>query len=138
MVGGTRSTPGGFYQGEGSGTYGGQGPPPPPPPPPQQPTLAQMYATQTEILRQLTQDRQQYQPRHGGHRYQQAQVADYQDFLGTQPPVFTPSDEPLDADAWIRVLESKFALITAPLSEESKARFMAQQLRGIAKIWWDE
>jgi hypothetical protein len=60
MVGGTRSTPGGFYQGEGSGTTGGQGPPPPPPPPPN-PTLAQVFAAQNEILRQLAQGQQQFQ-----------------------------------------------------------------------------
>src|SRR5579883_1000809 len=149
MVGGTRSTPGGFYQGEGSGTNGDQEPqgPPPPPPPPLNPTLAQVFAAQNEILRQLAQGQQQlaqgqqqfqqYQQQQGGRRHQPAQEAGYQDFLATQPPVFIPSEEPLDADAWIKTIESKFALISAPCAESNKALFAAQQLRGAAKLWWD-
>jgi hypothetical protein len=29
----------------------------------------------------------------------------YQDFLKTNPPTFTPTAEPLDAEHWLRVLE---------------------------------
>ena len=29
----------------------------------------------------------------------------YQDFLKTHPPTFTLTDEPLDAEHWIRILE---------------------------------
>jgi hypothetical protein len=43
----------------------------------------------------------------------------------------------MDADAWIRTIESKFSLLTAPCSEANKARFAAQQLRGAARLWWD-
>jgi hypothetical protein len=46
-------------------------------------------------------------------------------------------DEPLDADAWLRTIESKFALLSAPCSDENKVLFAAQQLRGTARIWWD-
>jgi hypothetical protein len=63
--------------------------------------------------------------------------ASYQDFLSTQPPLFHKADEPLDADAWLRTIESKFALLSAPCSDENKALFAAQQLRGTARIWWD-
>jgi hypothetical protein len=65
-------------------------------------------------------------------------VASYQDFLGTQPPTFSRAEEPLDADAWIRTIESKFTLLTVPCSEASKARFAAQQLHGSAHLWWDQ
>ena len=61
----------------------------------------------------------------------------YQDFLGTQPPLFTKADEPLDADAWIRTIESKFSLLTTPCSKANKTRYAAQQLRGLARMWWD-
>jgi hypothetical protein len=44
----------------------------------------------------------------------------------------------LDADAWLRTIESKFALLSAPCSEENKALFAAQQLRGTARLWWDQ
>ena len=65
-------------------------------------------AIQTELLRQLVQG-QQNLPRqqHGGR---DAQLAGYQEFFGTQPPLFSRTDEPLDADAWLRTIESKFAL----------------------------
>jgi hypothetical protein len=43
----------------------------------------------------------------------------------------------LDADAWLRTIESKFALLFASCSDENKARFAAQQLRGTARLWWD-
>ena len=61
----------------------------------------------------------------------------YQDFFGTQPPLFHQTDEPLDADAWLRTIESKFALLPVPCSEANKTLFAAQQLRGTARIWWD-
>ena len=54
------------------------------------------------------------------------QVAGYSDFLSTQPPLFSKTEDPLDADAWIRTIESKFALLTAPYSEASKDLFAAQ------------
>jgi hypothetical protein len=34
-------------------------------------------------------------------------------------------------------MESKFALLTIPCADSSKAHFAAQQLRGAARIWWD-
>ena len=46
-------------------------------------------------------------------------------------------DEPLDADAWFWTIESKFALLPVPCSEANKTLFAAKQLRGTARIWWD-
>jgi hypothetical protein len=43
----------------------------------------------------------------------------------------------LDADAWFRTIEFKFALLTIPCADSNKAHFAAQQLRGAACIWWD-
>jgi hypothetical protein len=43
----------------------------------------------------------------------------------------------LDADAWLHIIESKFALLTIPCADASKASFAAQQLHGAARIWWD-
>ena len=98
---------------------GGNGDPPPPPPPV---GIAEVLAAPTEILQQLVQAQQQ--PRGGNHAHQ-AQEASYQDFLCTQPPLFTKADEPLDADAWIRTIESKFSLLTTPCSEANKTRYAA-------------
>jgi hypothetical protein len=93
-------------------------------------------ARQTELLNQLVQNQM-------GHFRQQSQDRDepmsasYQDFLSTQPPLFHKADEPLDTDAWLRTIESKFALLPAPCSDENKTLFAAQQLRGTARLWWD-
>jgi hypothetical protein len=51
--------------------------------------------------------------------------------------LFHKTEEPLDADAWLRTIESKFALLSAPCSEANKALFAAQQLHGTTRIWWD-
>ena len=125
MVGPTRGHPKGFGNASGSGS---QQPPPPPPP-----NFAEYLAAQTELLRQLVQGQQQ----RGGRNDHQPQSAMYPDFFGTQPPLFNRMEEPLDADAWIKTIESKFDLLTVPCSEANKARFAAQQLRGSARLWWD-
>jgi hypothetical protein len=57
--------------------------------------------------------------------------------LSTQPPLFTKAEDPLDADVWLRVVESKFPLLTGDCPDDTKARFAAQQLRGPAQTWWD-
>jgi hypothetical protein len=53
------------------------------------------------------------------------------------PPQFTGTEEPLDADAWIRAIEAMFAVFTLPCSEERKAKFAALQLHGSALMWWE-
>ena len=117
MVGPTCGTPGGF-QASGSGE-------PPPPPPPS--GFAEVLATQTELLRQIIQGQQQQNhQQQGGRNDHQPQSAMYSDFFGTQPPLFNKMEEPLDADAWIKTIESKFDLLTVPSSEANKAHFAAQ------------
>ena len=51
--------------------------------------------------------------------------------------MFHKTEEPLDADAWIRAIESKFTLLTNPCSEANKARFAVQRLGGISLLWWE-
>ena len=127
MVGATHGTPDGFGQPSGSGS---QQPPPPPL------DVAEFLATQNELLRQFAQGRK-FQQQRDGHNVHQPQAASYLDFLGTQPPVFNMTEEPLDADAWIRTIESKFSLLVVPCSDANKALFAAQQLRSIARLCWD-
>ena len=129
MVGSTRGNPEGFCHGQASGS---QQPPPPPP------NLAEVMALQTELIRQLVQG-QQNQPRsqQRGRDDHIPPAPGYQDFFGTQPPLFHKTDEPLNADAWLRTIESKFALLAVPCSEANKTLFATQQLHGTARIWWD-
>jgi hypothetical protein len=61
----------------------------------------------------------------------------YDKFRAMRPPLFTKAEEPLEADAFIRALEAMFSIFALPCSEENKAGFAAQQLRGEALIWWE-
>ena len=110
MVGSIRGTPEGFSHGQASGS---QQPPPPPP------NWVEVMALQTELIRQLVQG-QQNQPRsqQRGRDDYIPQAAGYQEFFGTQPPLFHKTDEPLDADAWLRTIESKFVLLPVPCSKQ--------------------
>jgi hypothetical protein len=109
---------------------------PPPPPPP--PTMQELMAQQNEILRQLAQ--RQPPPQHygGGDHHQRPPAATtYQEFLNTQPPLFTRAEDPLDADMWLRVVESKFPLLNGVCLDGAKVYFATQQLCGPARTWWD-
>jgi hypothetical protein len=107
-----------------------------PPPPP--PTMQELMAQQNEILRQLAQ--RQPPPQHyggGDHHQRPPAAATYQEFLNAQPPLFTRAEDPLDADVWLRVVESKFPLLNGVSSDVTKVRFATQQLHGPARTWWD-
>jgi hypothetical protein len=105
-------------------------------PPLAPPNLVEVMARQIELLNQLVQA-QMGQFHHQSRGRDEHPSANYQDFLSTQPPLFHKADEPLDADAWLHTIESKFALLSAPCSDENKALFAAQKLRGTTRIWWD-
>jgi hypothetical protein len=62
-------------------------------------------------------------------------VATYQEFLSTQPLLFTRAKDPLDADVWLRVVESKFPLLNGDCSDVTKVRIATQQLRGPTWTW---
>ncbi|WVZ92091.1 hypothetical protein U9M48_038181 [Paspalum notatum var. saurae] len=62
------------------------------------------------------------------------QESSYTDFAALQPPIFTTAPDPLDADDWLRIIESKFSLLPH-LSEQQKARFAAQCLHGPSGAW---
>jgi hypothetical protein len=83
-------------------------------------------ARQTELLDMLVQAQQHqfHSPQRGREEHPSA-------------PLFHKTEEPLDANAWLRTIESKFALLSVPCSEANKTLFAAQQLRGTVRIWWD-
>jgi hypothetical protein len=90
-----------------------------PPPPPPSPTVQELMAQQNEILRQLLQ-RQPHPQQYGGGQPQRPPVAaTYQEFLSTQLPLFTKAEDPLDADVWLRVVESKFPLLTGDCPDDT-------------------
>jgi hypothetical protein len=58
----------------------------------------------------------------------------YTDFLVTHPPMFAEAIDPLEADNYLRIIESTFGLLHC--SKIQKTLFAAQQLRGPASAWW--
>jgi hypothetical protein len=135
MVRPTHITPNGF------GTLGSGDPPPPP-----MTSAEELLTAQTEVLRQLLQTQQQMaqhiqhleqRPPHGANHEGPHTVTTYTQFIGLKPPTFAKAEEPLDAEAWVRAIEAKFAAFTQPCFEERKANFATLQLRGEALMWWE-
>jgi hypothetical protein len=88
--------------------------------------VRELMAHQNEILRQLLQ-RQPHPQQYGGGQPQRPLAATtYEEFLSMQPPLFTKAEDPLDADVWLRVLESKFPLLTGACPDDTKTRIAAQ------------
>jgi hypothetical protein len=79
---------------------------------------------QTELLRQLVANSTR-----GGNGARNAPApapTTYNDFAATHPPLFTEAGEPLEADHWLRVMESKFGLLRC--TDVQKTLF--------ASAWW--
>ncbi|GJM87730.1 hypothetical protein PR202_ga03715 [Eleusine coracana subsp. coracana] len=62
------------------------------------------------------------------------QNSSYSDFLATRPPTFSSTTEPMEAENFLRMLESKFGLLNC--TPVQKTLFAAQQLHGAAGAWW--
>jgi hypothetical protein len=58
----------------------------------------------------------------------------YTDFLATHPPTFAEATDLLEADNWLHIIESKFALLHC--TKYRKTLFAAQQLHGPTSVWW--
>ena len=101
------------------------------PPPPELSTLVTQQAQLIQLLSQDRQDRRD-EGRRGGSP---PQDHSYPDFEALWPPVFTTARDPLDADDWLRTIESKFGLLPR-LTEQQKAQFAAQLLQGAVGAWW--
>jgi hypothetical protein len=74
---------------------------------------------------------------HGGNGARNALApapTTYNDFAATHPLLFTEAGEPLEADHWLRAIDSKFGLLRC--TEVQKTLFTAQQLRGDVSAWW--
>jgi hypothetical protein len=57
------------------------------------------------------------------------------DFQNSNPPTFTKSTEPLDADDWLRTIENK--LEYAGVGENEKVLYATHFLAAAAGAWWE-
>jgi hypothetical protein len=100
-------------------TYNGRGDPEPAHSnrnPPLPLTLAQAIASilesrdeQTELLWQLVAN--SASGGHGARNSPAPAPTNYGNFVATHPPLFTEAGEPLEANHWLQVIESKFGLL---------------------------
>ena len=86
-------------------------------------------ATQTRLLETLAQ---------GMNRPRNNRGAGVQDkmteFMRLKPPNFTGSDNPIEADDWLKVIERK--LDTIHCDRRDRVLQPSHQLIGIALSWW--
>jgi hypothetical protein len=57
------------------------------------------------------------------------------DFQNYNPPTFSKSIEPLDADGWLRTIENK--LEYAGVGADDKVLYVTHFLAGAARAWWE-
>ena len=104
-----------------------QSPPSPPPP-----ILAERVAQQAQLINLLAQGQLNNQQAHVPRA--QNRESSYADFESTQSPIFTTATDPLEADNWIRTMESKFSLIRC--SDQQKVSYATQMLQGPVGAWY--
>src|SRR5215213_4267046 len=79
------------------------------------------------VLQQLAQNNQG----HGNHDPPGSKLKNFQN---TNPPVFSKTEEPLDADDWLQTMENN--LEVAGVEAEDKVLFATHYLAGPARAWW--
>lgn len=55
--------------------------------------------------------------------------------MRVKTPIFSKTEEPMDAGDWLRAIEKKLALVR--INEQEKVTFATHQLEGPANIWWE-
>ncbi|KAK1620875.1 hypothetical protein QYE76_026392 [Lolium multiflorum] len=78
-------------------------------------------------LHQLAQNNQG----HGNHDHPGSKLKNFQN---TNPPVFSKTEEPLDADDWLQTMENN--LEVAGVEAAEKVLFATHYLAGPARAWW--
>src|SRR3954451_24653521 len=68
-----------------------------------------------------------------GHGNQDHHGSKLKNFQNTNPPVFTKSEEPLDADDWLQTMENN--LEVAGVEANEKVLFATHYLAGDARAW---
>ncbi|KAK1668398.1 hypothetical protein QYE76_056557 [Lolium multiflorum] len=69
-----------------------------------------------------------------GHRNHDHPGSKLKNFQNTNPPVFSKTEEPLDADDWLQTMENN--LEVAGVEANEKVLFATHYLAGPARAWW--
>jgi hypothetical protein len=72
--------------------------------------LEQLLATQNDFMRRLV-DNDEHRVAECQQLRHQERDSSYLDFLATHLSVFADATDPLEADSWLRTIESKFRLL---------------------------
>ena len=69
---------------------------------------------------------------HGNHDHPGSKLKNFQN---TNPPIFSRTEEPLDADDWLHQMENN--LEVAGVEAADKVLFATHYLSGPARVWWN-
>ncbi|KAK1628525.1 hypothetical protein QYE76_002840 [Lolium multiflorum] len=83
--------------------------------------------TNLAVLQQIAQNNQG----HGNHDHPGSKLKNFQN---TNPPMFSKTEEPLDADDWLQTMENN--LEVAGVEAAEKVLFATHYLSGPARAWW--
>jgi hypothetical protein len=89
-------------------------------------------AVQIQLMQRMAEAMEH--PGNGGNRAA-PQDEDLTRFICLKAPTFSYSDDPLDTDDWLRLIETKLDLTIC--SDEECTAIAAHQLEGPSKAWWD-
>lgn len=111
-----------------------------PPPPSLVFDLAQMMAMQNQMMQTMAQMvanmQQMAQANHVAPPLPPPRQDDaLRRFMMTQPPIFKHAVEPMDAEDWLQIIESKLEI--AYCEGRDRVLYAAHQLQGKAKNWWN-
>ena len=70
-----------------------------------------------------------------GHGNQEHPGNKLKNFQNTNPPMFTKSEEPLDANDWLQTIENNLEVVGVEANE--KVLFASHYLSGEARAWWN-
>src|SRR5438105_13129832 len=94
-------------------------------PPPPMIDLVTVMANQTQLLQELA---RRDQPHRGNVQ------GKMMEFMRLRPPIFESSDDPMEADSWLRAITQKLEVVNCVGRE--RVTLAAHQLRGSAEEWW--
>jgi hypothetical protein len=99
-------------------------------PPPLAIDIAQVMVTQTHLLEALAQGMNRPTNNHGAGMQDKMS-----EFMRLKPPTFVGSDNPMEADDWLKVIERK--LDTMHGNGRDRVLLATHQLTRIALSWWE-